>query len=427
MSLTLRILMALVLGLAIGAGLAAFKPQWLGPSTEVAKVVGGLWLDALRMTIVPLIFSLLVTGVASAAGTLAAGGVAARTLGLFAVLLLAAALLSALVVPAILQVFPIPMEAATALRAGLGEHPAVPGLPPIGDWLRSFVPVNPVGAAANGAIVPLVVFALVFGLAVTRIEAKSRNSLLAVLDAVVAAMLVIVRWVLWAAPAGVLALSLQVGATAGVGAAGALAHYVLVISAVCIMVTLALYPLVTLTTRIPLVQFARAAAPAQLVAFSTQSSIASLPAMVDATQKALGVPEHVSNLVLPLAVSLFRITSATANMAVAVYVAALFGVPLTPLTLGTGVIVAAIVSLAAVGLPSQVSFFTAIGPVCLAMGAPITVLPLLLAIESIPDIFRTVGNVTADIAVTAMIDRNAPRQDPGSEADHPRERPPAAR
>lgn len=412
MSLTLRILLALVLGLAIGAGLAAFQPQWLGPPTEMAKVVGGLWLDALRMTIVPLIFSLLVTGVASAAGTLAAGGVAARTLGLFAVLLLAAALLSALAVPAILRVFPIPTEAATALRAGLGEHPAVPSLPPIGDWLRSFVPVNPVGAAANGAIVPLVVFALVFGLAVTRIEAESRSSLLAVLDAVVSAMLVIVRWVLWAAPAGVLALSLQVGATAGVGAAGALAHYVLVISAVCIMVTLALYPLVTLTTRIPLVHFARAAAPAQLVAFSTQSSIASLPAMVDATQKALGVPEHVSNLVLPLAVSLFRITSASANMAVAVYVAALFGVPLTPLTLGTGVIVAAIVSLAAVGLPSQVSFFTAIGPVCLAMGAPIAVLPLLLAIESIPDIFRTVGNVTADIAVTAMIDRNAPRQEP---------------
>lgn len=421
MSLTLRILLALMLGLAIGAGLAAFQPQWLGPTTEVAKVVGGLWLDALRMTIVPLIFSLLVTGVASAAGTLAAGGVAARTLGLFAVLLLAAALLSALAVPAILRVFPIPIEAATALRAGLGEHPAVPGLPPIGDWLRGFVPVNPVGAAANGAIVPLVVFALVFGLAVTRIEAKSRASLLALLDAVVAAMLVIVRWVLWAAPAGVLALSLQVGATAGVGAAGALAHYVLVISAVCVMVTVAVYPLVTLTTRIPLVHFARAVAPAQLVAFSTQSSIASLPAMVDATQKALRVPEHISNLVLPLAVSLFRITSATANMAVAVYVAALFGVPLTPLTLGTGVIVAAIVSLAAVGLPSQVSFFTAIGPVCLAMGAPIAVLPLLLAIESIPDIFRTVGNVTADVAVTAMIDRNSPRQDQGSEAGEPRE------
>lgn len=404
MSLTVRILLALVVGLAVGAALTAFAPQAVEPVVDVAKVVGGLWLDALRMTIVPLIFSLLVTGIASAAGTAAAGGLAARTLGLFAILLLAAALFSALAVPAILGVFPIPVEAAKALRVGLGEHPAMPGLPPVGDWLRSFVPVNPVGAAAEGAIVPLVVFALVFGLALTRVEAKTRDSLLGVLQAVVDTMLVIVRWVLWLAPAGVLALSLQVGVTAGVGAAGALAHYVLVISAVCIAVTLALYPLVVLTTRIPLARFARAVAPAQLVAFSTQSSIASLPAMVEATQKSLKVPEHVGNLVLPLAVSLFRITSATANMAVAVYVAALFGVPLTPLTLGTGVIVAAIVSLAAVGLPSQVSFFTAIGPVCLAMGAPIAVLPLLLAIESIPDIFRTVGNVTADIAVTAMVD-----------------------
>ena len=416
MSLTLRILLALVLGLALGAGLTAFAPQFLDPAIETAKVVGGLWLDALRMTIVPLIFALLVTGIASAAGTASAGGVAARTLGLFAILLLGAALFAALAVPAILKVFPIPAKAALALRAGLGEHPSVPVLPPVGDWLRSFVPVNPVGAAAEGAIVPLVVFALVFGLAVTRIEPKPRENLLGVLEAVVAAMLVIVRWVLWAAPAGVLALSLQVGVTAGLGAAGALFHYVLVISATCAAVTLALYPLVAIVGRVPLARFARAVIPAQLVAFSTQSSIASLPAMVEATDKGLGVPEGVRNLVLPLAVSLFRITSATANMAVAIYVAALFGAPLNPLTLGTGVVVAAIVSLAAVGLPSQVSFFTAIGPVCLAMGAPIAALPLLLAVESIPDIFRTVGNVTADVAVTAMVGRKSGRRDDGADA-----------
>lgn len=406
MSMTLRILLALVLGLTLGAGLATLAPQLLEPAVETAKVVGGLWLDALRMTVVPLIFALLVTGIASAAGTAAAGGLAARTLGLFAALLLGAALFAALAVPAMLEVFPIPAKAAAALRAGLGEAPEMPGLPPIGDWLRSFIPVNPVGAAAEGAIVPLVVFALVFGLAVTRIEPKARESLLDVLKAVVEAMLVIVRWVLWAAPVGVLALSLQVGVTAGLGAAGALLHYVLVISAACVAVTLAIYPLVVLVGRTPLTRFARAAMPAQMVAFSTQSSIASLPAMVEATE-GLGVPESVRNLVLPLAVSLFRITSATANTAVAIYVAALFGAPLDPLTLGTGVVVAAIVSLAAVGLPSQVSFFTAIAPVCLAMGAPIHVLPLLLAVESIPDIFRTVGNVTADIAVTAIAGRTS--------------------
>jgi Na+/H+-dicarboxylate symporter len=402
MTLTARILVALVLGLGIGA---ALTPGLLGPVRAVAPTVGGIWLDALRMTIVPLIFCLLVTGVATAAGTAAAGGLAARTLGLFAVLLISAALFSAVTMPALLAVFPIPAAASQALRAALGQAGQTPALPPLGDWVRSFIPTNPVGAAANGAMVPLVIFALIFGLAVTRIDASLRSHLVGVLEAVVQAMLVIVHWVLWAAPVGVFALALMVGAQAGLGAAGALAHYVGLVCLILIAIILLVYPLAVVGGGMSLGRFAKAAAAAQLVAFSTQSSIASLPAMVEAAQLRLGVPEHVSSLVLPLAVSLFRITSAAANMAVAVYVAALFGVHLGPLTLAGGVVVAAIVSLAAVGLPSQISFFTAIGPICLAMGVPVAALPLLMAVESLPDILRTVGNVTADIAVTGIAAR----------------------
>ncbi len=155
--------------------------------------------------------------------------------------------------------------------------------------------------------------------------------------------------------------------------------------------------------------FARAALPAQIVALSTQSSLASLPAMI-AGAPSLQVPGSSAAIVLPLAVSLFRAASAAANVAVAIYLGHLHGVPPGPATALLGALVAVPVSLAAVGLPAQVSFFATIGPVCLAMGVPLTLLPLLLAVETIPDILRTLGNVTADLAVFRIAGRTTASQ-----------------
>jgi proton glutamate symport protein len=404
MPVSLRIFAALVAGLLAGAGLAALHaPAAVG---SIAETVGGLWLDALRMTIVPLVFSLVTTSVASTTGAAGGGKLAARTLGLFAVLLLAASAVGALTVLGIVHLVPIPRQAAEALRAGLGQHPVVPPLPPAGEWLRSFVPTNPVASAASGAIVPLVVFAMVFGLAIARIADEPRVRLLGVLSATADAMLVVVHWVLVIAPIGVFALSVQVGLSAGLGAGGALLHYVATISAACLFVTLLVYPLV-LAARVPLIRFARAAVPVQALAISTRSSLACLPALVEAAEGPLEVPEPVASLVLPLAVSVFRVATAVANVGVAVYLAALFGAPLPPLTLASGIVVAAVVSVATAGVPSQAFFIASIAPVCLAIGAPIEVLPLLLAVETVPDIFRTIGNVTADLAVAAMSGKGA--------------------
>ena len=130
--------------------------------------------------------------------------------------------------------------------------------------------------------------------------------------------------------------------------------------------------------------------------------------MIDAADP-LGIRKEEAGVVLPLAVSIFRAASAAANVAVAIYLAHLHGIPLSPGVLLLGACVAAVVSLAAVGLPAQVSFFASIGPVCLAMGVPIGILPLLLAVETFPDIFRTVGNVTADLTVARIVARRQPR------------------
>lgn len=396
---TVRILVSLALGLVVGAALA--EAPFIERVIAVADPIGGLWLDALRMTIVPLVFSLLVVGVSSAAGTAAAGGTAARALGLFVVLLVASAVFSAVAVSGALSLWPAPAAAAAGLREAAGHSAEkVPDFPTMGAWLRAFIPTNPVQAAAETSMAPLVVFALLFGLAVTRIRPDLRAGLVGVFDAVMAAMLVLVQWVLFVAPIGVFALALIVGAKAGFGAAGALGHYIVLLSGVCIAVGLLAY-LIALAAGVPLLAFAKAAAPAQAVAFSTQSSIASLPAMIAGTRQ-LGIPEPIIGVVLPLAVSLFRITSPAANLGVAIYCAHVYGVPLNAALLAAGIGVAAVISLASVGLPGQITFFTTTGPICLVMGVPLELLPILLAVETIPDIFRTVGNVTADMAVTCL-------------------------
>lgn len=401
---TVRILIALVAGLIAGAALGG--QPYIDRVTAVADPVGGMWLDALRMTIVPLVFALLVVGVSSAAGTVAAGGTAARALALFAVLLVSSATYGALVVGGILSVWPAPAEAVAGLRDAAGHSTAkVPDFPGVAAWLRAFIPTNPLQAAVETSMAPLVVFALLFGLAITRIRTELRVALVSVFEAVMDAMLVLVQWVLYVAPIGVFALALIVGAKAGIGAAGALGHYILILSGVCISVGLLCY-LLALMAGLSIGAFARAVAPAQVVAFSTQSSIASLPAMV-AGARQLGASEAAIGMVLPLAVSLFRITSPAANIGVAVYCAHVYGVPLNPAVVMAAIGVAAVISLASVGLPGQITFFTTTGPLCLVLGAPLELLPILLAVETIPDIFRTVGNVTADLAVTCLTGRAA--------------------
>lgn len=406
---SVRILAGLVIGLAAGASLAGGAAG--ATLAEVARPVGRLWLDALTMTVVPLVFSLLVTGVMGAAAQASGGRTAARALAWFAVLLFAASLLSAGVTLLALDVSPLP-AAAAALTAGPGPGAgSAAEVPAAADWLANIVPTNPIKAAAETAMVPVVVFALLFGTAASRIEEEPRRALERTLLGVAQTMLVIVQWVLLVAPIGVLALAFGVGQRLGGGAAGVLVHYVAIVIVACLATILLTYACVAVVGRLGPLAFGRAALPSQIIAVSTQSSLASLPAMVEAAP-ALGVAEATAGVVLPLSVSLFRMASAAANVAVAVYLAHVHSVALSPATLVMGAVVAAAVSIAAVGLPAQVSFFAIIAPVCLAMGVPVTLLPLLLAVETLPDVFRTLGNVTADLAVTRIVGIAGPPRRP---------------
>jgi Na+/H+-dicarboxylate symporter len=402
-----RILTGLAAGLFAGASWAWARGAGLDQAIVVAELVGGLWLDLLRMTIVPLVVALLVTGIARTADSMRGGRLALHSVLVFVGLLWLSTAIAALLVPALLAAWPMPAEAASALREGLSEtHDAVPAVPGVGAFLRSIVPTNPIAAAAGDALLPLILFTTVFAVAVTRLPAEQRASITAFFSAIADAMLVVVGWVLWLAPAGVLALAFAMGAHAGASAFGALFHYIAIVSAAGLAAWAMAYPTAVLWAGIPVLRFVRATAPAQAVALSTQSSLASLPAMLKSSET-LGVPMSAAGVSLPIAVAIFRVTSPAMNLAVALYVAHWFAIPLDPATVATGAVVAAITTIGSVSLPGQVSFLTSITPIALAMGVPIEPLALLIAVEMVPDLVRTVGNVTMDVAATAAIARSA--------------------
>jgi Na+/H+-dicarboxylate symporter len=253
-------------------------------------------------------------------------------------------------------------------------------------------------------MLPMILFVAVFALASTRIEARQRAMLATFFAAMASAMLVVIGWVLAAAPVGVFALSLTVAAKTGTAAIGALAHYVLVVVLTGSVVLVVGYLVAAVLARLSPLAFARAMVPVQVFALSTQSSLASLPAMLGACSK-LEVRPATSEFVMPLAVALFRATSPAMNLAVVVYVAKWYGVPLSPAMMVSGWIMAILVSLSSVSLPGTISFIASVGPIAIAMGVPVAPLALLVAVEVLPDLMRTLGNVTCDVAVTAAVDQ----------------------
>lgn len=408
-SLSVQVLLALAAGLVVGALAAAYGGAGAPRVIEGVEALGGLWLNALRMTVVPLIFAVLVTGIAQVSDAAATGRLAMRAVLWFVGLLLLSAVTSVLLVNGILAAWPVGDAAAAALRAG-AQAPltGVATAPDFVAWVKSLAPSNPIKAAAEDAILPVVVFAVFTGFALTRLPEARGRTLLEVFQALGEAMIVIVRWVLLAAPIGVFALGLGVGLRAGVGAAGVLGQYIVVASTAGLTIALLAYALAVTVGRAPLGRWARATSPVLATAFATQSSLACLPAMIERTRDDLGVPARVANLVLPLAVAVFRMTSPAVNLAVCVFVAHVYDLHPSMLQYVGAVFVALAVSVGSVGLPGQVSFIVSVAPICIALGLPIELLPILLAVEVAPDIFRTLGNVTGDMAVTAILARDEP-------------------
>jgi Na+/H+-dicarboxylate symporter len=392
-------LLALVFGFAAGVLIGTGRPGVI----DAMRLIGGLWLDCLRMTIVPLVFALVVTGVAdlATADDGPAARIGARLPLVLAGFLLLSAVVAALLVPPLLALFPISAETVAGLRANFPAS-APPAIPSTAEAISAMVPVNVIASAAQGAIVPLVVFALVLGLALSRVERGRAKATLEPFRGLGDAMIVVVGWVLRVAPIGIFALALAIGATAGIGAALALGHYILVQIVLALVLTAICYGLARWPGGVPLWRFARAVAPAQAVAAGTQSSIATLPAMLASAER-VGISDRDAGVILPLAVAVFKVTAPSGSLLFGLAMAWMVGVDVPLAKILIAIPLAVLSTLVVIGMPGAVSFFAAATPTALALGAPLELLPILLAVDTIPDMFRTVANVTADVAVAAIV------------------------
>jgi proton glutamate symport protein len=358
------------------------------------------------MTVIPLVVALIITGVASASNVASIGRMGGRTILVCVALILGAAIVVMPVAPSIFALSPsggarpqLPagaLEAAQSVASG-GQQQT------FGTWLVSLIPSNPIAAAANGSMVQLILFTLLFALAVARISDDGRIAVVGFFKALGDAMLALVRWVVLVAPIGVFALVLPLAARAGTTLVGAIGFYILAYSALCIVVILLCYPVVAFVGRVPIGRFAKAALPSQLIAFSSSSSIASLPALVESAETGLGLSPRVTGFVLPLAVSMFKIAGPVSWTVGALFVAQFYGIQLHARELATIAFAAVFLAFATPGIPRGA--FIMLTPLFVTIGLPPEGIGILIAVDAIPDTFATVLNVTGDLAATAIVAR----------------------
>jgi proton glutamate symport protein len=402
-----RVLVGLGAGLAGGAAIAASGDARLLHVADEITPVGVLWVNAIRMTVIPLVVSLVITGVASAADLRTIGRIGGRTLVAFLVLLFGLAIVVTPLVPLAFTLLPHGTGAQGALPPGAaeaaGQLSSSGQVPSFGSWLTSLIPTNPVAAAASGAMLPLILFTLLLALAIAKTDVRAREPLLGFFRGLSSAMLVMVRWVVAVAPVGVFALLLPLAAHGGAGVAGAVGFYVVFYSIACVVAIALLYPVVSIAARIPVRRFARAVLPAQLIAFSSSSSIASLPALVEGAERDLALPDEVTGFVLPLAVSTFHVAAPLSWTVGAVFVGWFYGIPLNTGALATVAFASIFLAFVAPGIPRGA--FMMLTPLFLAVGLPAAGIGILIAVDAIPDLFATVLNTTGDMVATTLVAR----------------------
>ena len=399
-----RVFLALAAALVVGGLIAASGSASLLAAADYATPIGSLWVNAIRMTVIPLIISLVITGVASAADVTTIGRMGVRTLAVFIMLLAGLSIIFIPLAAATFAVLPAP-DSRPPLPPGAAEAAGqLTAVQPqtFAAWVTSLIPANPVGAAASGQMVPFVLFTLLLAAAIAHTAPQSRMTLVGFFRSLGDAMLMLVRWVIAVAPIGVFALVLPLAAHAGASLVGAIGFYVVAYSIASIFATLLLYPVV-LFGGVQLVRFARAALPPQIIAFSSSSSIAALPALVESAEEKLGIENRVAGFVLPLAVSTFKIAGPVSWTVGALFVSWFYGVPLHARELAMIALASVFLAFAVPGIPRGA--FIMLAPLFTVIGLPLEGIGVLIAVDAIPDTFATVLNTTGNLAATVLVAR----------------------
>lgn len=399
-SQSLRVLLALAAGLALGMLLARDAEGALASFIPAADVVGTLWTNAIRMTVLPLVAALTISSVASAGGSDELRRAGTRAVVVFVTLLLAGGALAFVTAKLAFADFSLPADVAERVRGSAASVTAPAAMPSLAQRIIDMVPSNPIKAAADGALLPLVVFSLALGFALKQVSEARRAPVVEACRGVADAMLVLVGWVVALAPIGVFALTFALGARLGASSVGALARYIVTLSGTLLIFTVLLYPVVVLLGRVPLRRFLSAAAPAQALAAGSRSSLAALPLMISAAREKLGLGEAASGFVLPLAVSIFRVNVPMAWVVGVVFLGKLYGIPVSEGALLGLIVTSTLLSFSVPGIPSASLFL--LSPVLVDLGLPAAGVGILIAVDVLPDMFKTLANVTSQLTAAAL-------------------------
>lgn len=399
-------LVALLAGVMVGTVAHHIGSETLFAVRDAIEPLGQLWLRCLRMIVFPLVISTLLVAILNSSRFVSAGRIGSVAMVTFVLFLCVGGLFSYLLGSQLIGLLPESSSAAVASLpdAALNLASKQQSMT-FGDWLNSLVPTNPFSALAEGHLLPVIIFTVTLGLALNQVEGSGKDVVYQFFEAIHLAMMKLVSWILVAAPVAIFILALTFSSNMGLEFTELLVNYLLMECGLMILAIILLIPITSALSGVSMRQFANGVLPAQLVAISTRSSLASLPALLEGARDRLKLKSSVADLVLPLSVSVFKTNRPITSMFGFLLLAHLFGIDLSNAQIVTFFITTLVLSFSSVGIPHGGNAMMSL-PAYLAVGIPIEGYLLLKTVDTIPDIFKTVINVTGDMSVTTILNRH---------------------
>ncbi|MEL6868582.1 MAG: dicarboxylate/amino acid:cation symporter [Pseudomonadota bacterium] len=405
-----QILFAIIAAGVIGTllGAEATLPGTSVTFVAVFDFIGNLFLQALRMLIVPLITSSIIVGVAGLGGSGNLGRLGGKTVAFYATTTLLAILVGLLLINVFQPGYQDgqPVGEQLALTENVADVAARVEGKGVGDVVNIFlrmVPPNIVAAAAEGQMLGLIFFALLFGFCLSKLPEDLRGTQQRFWEGVFGIMMQITHLVMIVAPIGVFGLVAETVAKTGFEAAAPLFKFSLVVLAALAAHTLITLPLLLRTVGIKPTKMLRAMSPAMLTAFSTSSSSATLPVTMDCVEKNAGVSSRISSFVLPLGATVNMNGTALYECTAAMFLAQAYGLDLTLGVQFSIVVIALLTSIGVAGVPS--ASLVAIAIILAAIGLPVEAIGVLMVFDRVLDMARTSVNIFGDACCAAIVAR----------------------
>ncbi len=381
----------------MGAGIVAGVV--MNEQATMFAPLGALFIQLVKMLVVPLVAISIVAGAASLGGSRSAGVIG----GVSITYILLTTLISVFI--AFGANFLFEPGAGVDLSLFQGGHAENLGSAPslsFWDTLIGMVPANPIKALADGNILQIIVFGLLLGFGISALAEDKRLKIINGLNALLEALVWCIGKVMWVAPLGVFGLMAESVGTFGFDVLLRIMDLVWVYILAILVMGVVVYPLTIVTmSRVPLKEFAKEMLRPQLVAFSTASSLVTLPENMSACAR-LGISKEVSGFVVPLGATINMTGNAIYYTLVTLFFADMYGIDMSISHYVAIAVVSTLGSIGQAGVPGPTLLVVA---VMAAAGVPIEGLPLLYALDRIFDMIRTVLNITGDAACAAVTDR----------------------